>query len=193
MKLKLAFALFALILAAAGAAKPSFLDRFRALYNPSKTSSLFKAECKTCHDLDNGPPFRNVFGQRLEGLIGPDSDGTPNGGLTNDDLIFVENEDSDGDGYSNLEEIVSGTRPGDPVSHPKSHPTNLPKHVMSRKFKPLHFEVTGGLFLLSVLFGVAAKAAKNAYMGKIAVGSGALGILATVGTLVAWFFSNLHP
>ena len=172
-------------------AKPSFWDRFNLFYKPAPGSEIAKAECNTCHD--HGPPVRNPYGRRVGSLINHDNDGTPNGGVTVDDMIFVENEDSDGDGYTNLEEIVSGTLPGDPNSHPTSHPKNLPKHVMSRKFDPMHLKITGGLLAAGALLGLGGKAAKKTYMSRLGLGAGILGVIAVAGTMVAWFFSYRHP
>jgi hypothetical protein len=71
--------------------------------------------CTLCHDAIN-PPTWNAFGTDIrEGL-------TP--GATFEKslpaaLKTLEGEDSDGDGASNLSELLGGTLPGDPTSFPK--------------------------------------------------------------------------
>ncbi len=75
--------------------------------------------CTVCHTT---PPARNDFGRDVEAelLVGtprPLTDMQYSGGLPAA-LAAVENLDSDGDGYSNLAEIVAGTFPGDPMSRP---------------------------------------------------------------------------
>jgi len=191
--LRFAGLLFGIMLAAYAMSLPQFLDRFQDLYHPTKGSDLDKAQCKTCHDLDNGPPVRNVFGQRLESLINPSFEGTSRGGVSPDILIYVEKEDSDGDGYSNLEEIVAGTLPGDPKSHPSKHLTNLPHHQMSRHWNLLYIELSGALLGIGVLLAVVGKTGKQQSLEKAALGAVALGVLASVGTLLSWFLSNRHP
>ena len=193
MKLRVLVGICTFGLMAACNARPLFLDRFNELYKPASGSILSKAECKACHDLEDGPPVLNPYGMRVQELIDRRYEGPPRGGVTHDIMVFVEKEDSDGDGYSNLEEIVSGTLPGDPKSHPSQHPTNLPKHEISRKFEPLHVNVSAGLLLLGVLLGGGGKAAKKAYMKKLGLGAWILGSLATLATGGAWFLSNRHP
>ena len=182
-----------LTVCACAIAEPLFLDRFDHLYNPAKGSDLDKAQCKTCHDLRNGPPARNPFGARLESLINPAYTATDRGGVSRDILVFVENEDSDGDGYTNLEEIIAGTLPGDPKSHPAKHITNLPHHEMSRHWNSLYLELTGALFGIGILLTVAAKAGKQNSMKGVAIGAFALGALAAAGTVIEWLISNRHP
>lgn len=190
---RLAIVACALAVAPLALAKPSFWDRFVAFYQPAKGSALEQATCKTCHNLETGPPLRNAYGKRVEKLINHANDGTLNGGVTTDVMIFVEKEDTDGDGFTNLEEIVSGNLPGDPDSKPASHPTNLPKHEMTRKFQPLHVRVTGCLLLAGTILIGAGKAAKKASFSKVGLGVGILGIIALAGTMAAWFLSNRHP
>jgi hypothetical protein len=193
MRLRIAFLLLIVGSACAALAVPDFFDRFNLLYHPAPGSDLAKAKCSACHAIIGGPPVRNPYGQLVESLVNHDDDGTPNGGVNRDVLIFAEKQDSDGDGYSNLEEIVSGTLPGDPNSHPKTHPTNLPKHEMSRKLKPLYLQITGGLFAIGILAAIAGKAAKQASLGKVGIGFGILGLLAGATTFFLWFGSNARP
>ena len=194
MNLKIVCVILIVVVGALAGASEIFFGRFQKFYNPDPNSDLAKATCRTCHSIENGPPIRNPYGSRLEGLINHDNDGTLNGGVTTDDMIYIENEDADGDGYTNLEEIVAGTLPGDPNSHPSSHPTNLPKHQMTRKFSPMYEKASGGLLLVGGLLAVGGKAAKKGYMKKLGGGIGILGVLAIIGTVADWWFlSNKHP
>jgi uncharacterized membrane protein len=104
-----------LIAATASEAKPKFLVVFNTYYKPDPSSAVGKAECAICHD---GPPKRNVYGKDLKKLL----DASDNGELTADMLKQVESIDSDGDGWSNGDEIKQGFLPGDPSSHPNGKP-----------------------------------------------------------------------
>lgn len=76
-------------------------------------------DCTTCH---TSPPARNVFGMALEPLLLPD---TPRP-LRLDDfadalpevLRAVADDDADGDRWSNADEIIAGTSPGDANDRP---------------------------------------------------------------------------
>lgn len=78
-------------------------------------------DCTTCHIA---PPARNVFGASVEAVLAPD-EGRP---LSPDvfaealpaALAAVADEDADGDGASNVAEILAGTSPGDPAEAPLS-------------------------------------------------------------------------
>ncbi len=64
--------------------------------------------CTQCHVA---PPELNAYGESIVfALTGPYEEALPEA------LAAVEGEDSDGDGLSNLEELVLGTHPGDPQS-----------------------------------------------------------------------------
>lgn len=74
--------------------------------------------CNKCH-LSTQPVAWNSYGAALMGALG---------GAAFDDnlasaLVSVEDEDSDGDGLSNREEIELGTDPGDPLSQWMPRPT----------------------------------------------------------------------
>jgi len=96
-------------------AKPQFLDLFKSVYKLDPSSALGRAECAICHD---GPPKRNPYGKDLKKLV----DGSSDGNLTVDMLRQVEALDSDGDGWTNGDEIKQGFLPGDPSSHPAGTP-----------------------------------------------------------------------
>ena len=99
----------ALLSALPSAAKPFAPRTFCSIYSDAPTCSGNVPACMFCHVA---PPDLNVFGLAVhDALPGEIEDTLP------DALSLVENLDSDGDGSSNLEEILLGTRPGDPNSH----------------------------------------------------------------------------
>lgn len=87
---------------------------FKLAY-PGKEPKAYS--CKVCH---NGVMGRkgdlNAYGLALQKHKTP----TDAKKLTEEDYRAIEQEDSDGDGASNLDEINAGTAPGDPASVPKS-------------------------------------------------------------------------
>lgn len=76
-------------------------------------------DCTTCH---TSPPARNVFGMSIEPLLLPDSPRP----LRLDDfeaslpdvLRAVADDDADGDRWSNADEIIAGTSPGNADDRP---------------------------------------------------------------------------
>lgn len=88
------------------------LDAFNARYGTEGTAL---DDCATCHNA--GFSF-NAYGGALEDL----GEGTP----IDDRLAAIETDDSDGDGYSNVDEINAGFLPGDDTSHPGGGPTPTP-------------------------------------------------------------------
>lgn len=66
----------------------------------------FKDECTTCHVSPSGMGGVNRFGAAFA-----------NAGHS---LASISTADSDGDGYTNREELAAGTFPGNPDSHPGS-------------------------------------------------------------------------
>lgn len=96
----------ALLLASPMQAKPQFLDRLRAAY-PNIVDSPID-DCVLCHrdGVPDGPINKfadNFFSYKA-------------------DLAALEPLDSDGDGFTNLEELTALTFPGDPDSFPEGEP-----------------------------------------------------------------------
>ncbi len=79
------------------------LDAFTAQYGDKGINT-----CSLCH---TSAPALNSYGAALATLP-----------VTAAKLTAVESADSDGDGFSNIEEINAGTYPGDPNSKPASPP-----------------------------------------------------------------------
>ncbi|TGC09112.1 PGF-CTERM sorting domain-containing protein [Methanolobus halotolerans] len=79
-------------------ARPPYLETFNEQYYTEDTKL---DACLTCHNNANGGGPRNPYGMAYE----------ENGR----DFASIENLDSDGDGFTNLEEINNLTFPGDPA------------------------------------------------------------------------------
>ena len=111
---------WALLAAAPDAgARPPGPQVFCDTYPDAPVCASGLPDCATCH---MGPPVRNQFGASIEAVLLP---GEPRP-LSDADfaaalpgaLAAVEGDDSDGDGFSNIDEINGGTGPGDAGSKP---------------------------------------------------------------------------
>ncbi len=101
-------------------ALPKFHKVFLQTYQPKPGSPLGEAKCLTCH-ASPGPPKRNSYGKLVEETIhGAGSHDEVTAAL----LHKIESVDSDGDGWTNGQEIAEGTLPGDPISHPLATPSS---------------------------------------------------------------------
>lgn len=82
-------------------AKPPYLNELAVAYPDSRANSTTK--CQTCHN--NGKAL-NAYGKDYSEII-------RRGNLERDEAYAKLGEiDSDGDGASNLEELMVGTNPG---------------------------------------------------------------------------------
>jgi uncharacterized membrane protein len=170
LRLLSAFLLFAV--AGAVEAKPPFLITFNDYYKPDPSSALGQAKCGICHTQ---PPTRNAYGKDLKKLVDASSDGN----LTVDMLKQVESLDSDGDGYTNADEIIAGFLPGDPASHPSGSPgkaTSVPAAstpsssiIPSNGFHPIFIHFPIALFLFGVFLEFVGIRKKNSALGVGAV------------------------
>ena len=98
----LSMAGFAILVSPANA-KPEFLDAFNQKYN-TRGSKL--DSCNTCHTTTQDAQHLNPYGTDFHN--------------SNHDFGAIEPKDSDGDGFSNIDEIHAGTFPGDPNDNPKT-------------------------------------------------------------------------
>lgn len=92
---------FALLLASTSWSKSSYLTDFNSQYGTGGTKL---DACVTCHITNRN---RNVYGDELERALNANSFDTAVS------LQSIEPDDADGDGASNILEIVAGTFPGD--------------------------------------------------------------------------------
>jgi len=94
-------------------AKGSFLNSFNSLYGTTGTAL---DTCELCHPGGNTKQYTVYADAYL---------------LNGKDFTAIENIDSDGDGFNNLEEIQALTFPGDPGSFPTSSSDTKPPQVQS--------------------------------------------------------------
>lgn len=85
------------------AARPAYLEAFRQQYDIEGTRL---DTCLTCHNNPGGGGSRNPYGLAFA--------------ESGRDFGSIETIDSDGDGFTNLEEINALTFPGDPADYPQA-------------------------------------------------------------------------
>ncbi|HSI73121.1 MAG TPA: DUF2231 domain-containing protein [Fimbriimonas sp.] len=169
---------FVLIWWASAQAKPEFLDVLLAKYRPAEGSQIATAACLICHAAP-GPPVRNAFGKQVESALQTASAEK----LTAAILSKVENEDADGDGRSNMEQIRSGQLPSGSSPAPEDSPL-IPTH----SFHPMvvHFPIA--IFIFGALFdyfGFRKGRPEARYGGLVAMWVGALASLLAMPTGLA--------
>lgn len=148
--------------------------------------------CRNCHTR---PPVRNDFGKAVAAKLGPQ-------GVTEQILRGLENEDSDHDGWTNLDEIKAGTLPGDASSHPSGTPPSKPVSapvpsadkptaplIPEHTFHPVlvHFPIA--LFLFGVFAEVLGKVRKSDELGKVAGWNLAFGFLGALASILTGFIA----
>lgn len=106
-----------ILLSSAGFAKTGFLPSFISSYPEVALSPL--ADCMTCHTIDKWQ--RNAYGKDLQAYLRA-NDPNPNNDPENpvyslefisEGIEAIEHLDSDGDGVTNLEEILNLRFPGE--------------------------------------------------------------------------------
>lgn len=107
------------LLAAPAGAKPLAPAELCRVYADAPGCRRGAVECSLCH---TNPPARNVFGAQVAAALLPDTprpldDATYLAALP-DALRTVEMLDADGDGATNLEELLAGSHPADRDSIP---------------------------------------------------------------------------
>ncbi|WP_457836113.1 hypothetical protein, partial [Staphylococcus aureus] len=85
------------LLASMASATPEIWAAYRNHYNFGVNSDAFKAQCMNCH---TSPPEHNAFGKLVKRTMM--AQGTPRT-LTPNVLRIIEQQDSDGDGWTNGE------------------------------------------------------------------------------------------
>jgi hypothetical protein len=84
-------------------ARPAYLEAYNQQYDIEDTKL---DACLSCHNSPNGGGARNPYGMAY--------------GENDRDFASIESLDSDGDGFTNLEEINALTFPGDPADYPQA-------------------------------------------------------------------------
>jgi hypothetical protein len=90
-------------------AKPEYLSEFNKRYDSGGTRL---DSCQTCHTGSHNAQNLNVYGTDFA--------------KNHHDFGAVEPLDSDGDGFTNIDEIKAGTLPGDPNDNPNTKPAPKP-------------------------------------------------------------------
>lgn len=103
------------------AATPEFWEVYQKHYQLEKAFENYRNSCSNCHV--SSPPKRNDYGKRVEAVYNASDDEN----LTPAMLTGLENEDTDGDGFPNGEEIRAGFLPADAFSHPQSAAKSVPQ------------------------------------------------------------------
>ena len=95
--------LLASLLSPIATARPPYLDAFNERYGTEDTKL---DACITCHFNPGGGGPRNPYGEAYQ-----------DSGM---DFAAIEDLDSDGDGFTNIENINALTFPGDPDDYPEA-------------------------------------------------------------------------
>jgi len=164
-------------------ATPDILKEFKGLYN------VKTADCIMCHLSPPKEP-RNPFGKAIEAGLNNTNDGL----LTKAVMQEIEKQDSDGDGVSNIDEINSGSMPGDATSKPvpktevkpeeKSALSVLDGVAPKHSFHPalVHFPIA--LLAVAALLEVLGKHKPESPLHAASVINLALGLISALAALV---------
>jgi uncharacterized membrane protein len=191
------------VTATAPSARPEFLAAFKATYPILKPGGVIdSASCNLCHK--DGPPKLNPYGSTIKSAM--DKANAQN--LSASMLHSVESIDSDGDGFSNLEEINADTLPGDPTSHPAGKPLSsakAPSQADSGEVSPfdikaiifakhaqhpviIHLPI--GLFIASLLFDLISRSKKSPGLNTAAyynlILAALTGVISVITGIIAW-------
>lgn len=109
-------ALVALAAVPAANARPNYVPVMLAQYGLQKDPAALQANCQYCHvNAFGGAPW-NRFGDALRATFTGAAARRIDQALY---LVLRANEDSDGDGFEDVLEVVARTLPGDARSKPK--------------------------------------------------------------------------
>ena len=186
-------------------AEPAFLTTLKDTYRWPTGTDAEKASCNVCHA---GPPKRNDFGKAVEDSwekVGGDT-------LTVAALDAIQNDDTDGDGYSNAEELRQGFLPGDSASTPSGVPRPpagqtapspakeaqpaaakaesdlLPKHSFHPAF--VHFPVA--LLLVGFALDLVGRRRENTALARAGWYNVSIGLLALIPTTITGIAAMLR-
>lgn len=137
-----ATAALALTIAGDASARPEGPRAFCAVYADAPECLGRSITCSKCHTSTQPVGWNAYGGAVMAALAGrPFADGIA------DALASIEDEDADGDGIPNIEEITLGTQPGDPLSQwmprPEPEETDNPSYAIGSydpryAFKRIH-------------------------------------------------------
>jgi hypothetical protein len=97
-------------------AVPDYFGVLLPQFHLETNAAVIEARCTFCHVGKNGAAPWNPFGERVHAMLFvPENEYNIGKSLY---ATLLEDEDSDGDGFSDLLEVVAGTLPGDRTSKP---------------------------------------------------------------------------
>jgi hypothetical protein len=98
-------------------AVPDYFGVLLPQFHLEANAAVTEARCTYCHINKTGAAPWNSFGERVRKMLFvPENEYDIGKSLY---MTLLEDEDSDGDGYTDPLETVAGTLPGDPKSTPK--------------------------------------------------------------------------
>jgi uncharacterized membrane protein len=191
------------VTATAACARPEFLAAFKATYPIVKPGGVIdSASCNLCHK--GGPPKLNPYGASVKSALDKLSVSSVNAQV----LHSIEATDSDGDGWSNLDEINADTLPGDPTSRPAGKPLSAAKPpsqsdtgeispfdikaiIFAKHAQhPVIIHLPIGLFIASLLFDLISRSKKSPGLNTTAyynlILAAISGVVSVVTGIVAW-------
>ncbi len=128
---KLSVAIPLALMGSGALATPEKLELFLDHYHVKDTSALVDEGCKICHVSDEDRHF-NPYGEDVK-----NAEGQTGGKLTWQTLALLESKDSNGDGKTNLQNIVANSPPGAVVA-PKAGAAPAPVAAKKKSLIPRH-------------------------------------------------------
>lgn len=200
--------LIVLLMACHVHALPAYLDAVKTTYAFKPGGTLDSRGCNVCHAGATNRNSLNFYGKDLQAAFNASQASTISPAL----LHSIDSHDSDGDGWTNGDELKADTLPGDPASKPngpppgslkpksfarageESNPFSLaallyPSHAQHPAI--VHFPIA--LFVFSVfldMFGLISgnRAFNNAASLNLAAAA-VTGVLSVITGLLAWRFA----
>jgi uncharacterized membrane protein len=182
--LKIGVVIFFCCLALAASATPEILKVFKSTYNKPN------ANCQECHIQ---PPKRNAYGKAVQAAL----DKAKVSEITAEIFHSIDN-DSDGDGVANGDEIKADTMPGDAASKPVVTAAStkdkaaggdlIPKHT----FHPaiVHFPIA--LLAIAAFLEGLALWKKNDFFHKASVLNLTIGLVTAAGAIITGIIAWLR-
>jgi uncharacterized membrane protein len=181
---------------------PQFLTVVKTTYSVKTGGAIDLKHCGVCHVDSAGGGAVNPYGKEVKTFLKSAASNT----LSAELLHSLDAKDSDGDGFTNLDEFKADTLPGDATSHPDKKPDLPTKSVKSEgEISPfdvktallaknaqhpviVHFPIA--LFIVSLLFDLLGIWKKNVALRTTAgynlIVAAFGGLFAVISGLIAW-------
>ncbi len=194
--------LFSILYSLPSGAFPQFLPLVKSTYKVKNNGTIDTKKCGVCHADPGGGGELNPYGSDIKTFLKAARTRT----LSTEILHSMDEKDSDGDGFADIDEFKADTLPGDATSHPSKKPTMAAREVKAEgELSPfdvktallarsaqhpviVHFPIA--LFMVSLLLDFIGTWRKNetlrttAHINLILAAFGAL--LAVISGLIAW-------